>query len=368
MHGSFLLEGLGGLVMTRWRVDFKVKSDLVLAQHEKKILFTAPDNSHEIHLVTKRGQGKHAADELYLSAHVVLEDEEVRHAADEAEVRLRQFLDVLAIVSNSYYSIEELVMAVDWTPGLKERRLQVYNVFPNPHVPMYALTQAQMDAVKKLMANTIPRAMRLAMRWWARGVSAESPSEQFQFFWYALEILAEHVKPTIKVPSKCPKCNGDLFCSVCNENPLHRPYPKQAIKMLVDRHVTGKPDRFFTLIDEARNRLLHGDDPLVIEQELEIKWEKISDSLGHATWAALFSTLSNIAVINATEAPKLDLLRTNTFVHYDVSIVADISVGATHADPSNPQIEEFQLPDFKVSMNVQEGTLETRTTSSQPDP
>ena len=203
--------------MTRWRVDFKVKSDLVLAQHEKKILFTAPDNSHEIHLVTKRGQGKHAADELYLSAHVVLEDEEVRHAADEAEVRLRQFLDVLAIVSNSYYSIEELVMAVDWTPGLKERRLQVYNVFPNPHVPMYALTQAQMDAVKKLMANTIPRAMRLAMRWWARGVSAESPSEQFQFFWYALEILAEYIKPTIKVPSKCPKCNGDLFCPVCKE-------------------------------------------------------------------------------------------------------------------------------------------------------
>ena len=354
--------------MTRWRVDFKVKSDLVLAKHENKILFNAPDNSHEIHLITKRGQGVHAADELYLSAHVVLENEEIRDAADDAEVRLRRFLDVLAIVANSYYSIEELVMAVDWTPGLTRRRLLAYNVFPNPHVPMYGLTQSQMEAVKKLMANPIPRAVRLAMRWWARGLSAESPNEQFQFFWYALEILADHVKPPIKVPSKCPKCNGELFCPACNENPLHRPFPKQAIKMLVDKHFTGKPDQFFTVIDVARNRLLHGDDPLVIEQDLNIKWDKISDSLGHVTWAALFSTLSNIAVIDATEAPKLDLLRANTFVHYDVSTAADISVGATHADPSNPLIEEFEPPGFKVSMNVQEGTLETKATSPHPPP
>lgn len=352
--------------MTRWRVDFKVKSDLVLAKYEKKILFTSPDGTHEIHLLTKRGQGKHAADELYLSAHVILEDNDPAHATEVAETHLRRFLDVLAIVSSSYYSIEERVMVVDWSPNLTMRRLLVYNMFPNPHVPMYALTQVQMDTVRKLMVNPIPRAVRLAMRWWARGLSADSPSEQFQYFWYSLEILAEHVKPATKVASKCHKCSGDLYCPICKEVPLHRPYPKQAIKMLVDKHVTGQPDKFFALIDEARNRLLHGDDPAIIEAELKIEWGRISDSLGKATWVALLSTLMNLVSINMTEAGKLDIIETNTFVHYDVGLTSDISVGATHADPANPQIEEFELPNFNVSINVQEGTMETRAVSGPP--
>jgi hypothetical protein len=352
--------------MTRWRVDFRVKSDVVLAKHEKKLLFTPPDNSYEIYLFTNRGQGKHEADELYLSAHVVLEDEDRQNAADKAEVHLRQFLNVLTIVTNAYYRIEARILVADWTPGLEKRRLLYFKGFPNPHVPIYALSQKEIETVKKLMRKPIPRSVQLAMGWWARGVSAEYPNGQFQFFWYALEILAEHAKPSVKVPSKCPTCNGDLYCPICKQTPLHRPYPKQAVKMLVDKHVRGEPDRFFQLIDEARNRLLHGDDPTEIERELDIKWEKISDSLGKATWAALVDTLiKNITATGATEAGKLVLMEANTYVHYHVTIGADMEMGAAHADPANPQIEEFQ-PDFQLNMIVQEGPKETKTEPAQP--
>lgn len=346
--------------MTRWRVDFRVKSDLVLAKHERKLLFVPADNSYEIHLFTKRGQGKHAADELYLSSHVVLQDEDPQSAADKAEIHLRQFLDVLAIVTSVYYRIEGRILVADWTPGLTNRRFLHFKSFPDPHVPLYALRQDHLETVKKLMANPIPRSVQLAMRWWARGVSAGQASEQFQFFWYALEILAEHAKPSVKVPSKCPTCNGDLFCPSCKVTPLHRPYPKQAVKMLVEKHVRGEPDHFFALIDEARNRLLHGDDPKEIERELSIKWEKISDSLGKATWAALLSTLINITAANATQAGKLALIETNTYVPYHVTVASDISMGVAHADPANPQIEEFQ-PDFQLDMIVHEGQEEAKT-------
>ena len=112
--------------------------------------------------------------------------------------------------------------------------------------------------------------------------------------------------------------------------------------------------------------MLHGDDPAIIEADLKIEWGRISDSLGKATWVALLSTLMNLVSINMTEAGKLDIIETNTFVHYDVGLTSDISVGATHADPANPQIEEFELPNFQVSINVQEGTMENRAVSGQP--
>jgi hypothetical protein len=153
----------------KWRVDFKVKADMVLAKDQKEAIFKAPDGSHAIHLLTKRGEGKHAADELYLSAHVILDGEDPREAGDEAEALLRRFLDVLAVVTGGSYRIEHKVLVVDWTPGLTERRFLHFRHFPDPNVPLLALNQQLVDSVAKLVEHEIPRAVRLAIRWWARG-------------------------------------------------------------------------------------------------------------------------------------------------------------------------------------------------------
>jgi len=293
--------------MTTWRVDFKVKSDLVLDKGQKEVVFKAPDGSHSIHLMTRRGEGKHAADELYLSAHVVLDGAEARQAADAARTVLRRFLDVLAVVTSASYRITERVLVVDWTPGLTERGFLYFKPFPNPNVPLYGLAQEHMESVATLSGNPIPGTIRLAIRWWADGVSASPSSAQFQRFWYALEILAEHVKPTAKVASKCPVCSGDLHCAACGEVPLHRPYPKQAIAMLIEKHVKGQSGEFFSRIDEIRNRLLHGDDPVEIERALNMKWEEVTDALGKATWAALLSNLISTTAAHAVAPGKLAL-------------------------------------------------------------
>lgn len=351
--------------MKRWRVDFNVKSDLVLDKDAQEIAFEAPDGSHKIHLLTRRGDGKHAADAIHLSAHVILDDDDPRHAADEARILLRRFLDVLAVVTSSAYRIDERVLVVDWSPGLTRRRFLHFKRFPNPGVPLYGLGHEHLDSVAKLTANPIPRTVSLAIRWWAHGVTSSPSSEQFQYFWYALEILAEHAKPPVRVASKCPVCTGDLYCPACAEVPLHRPYPKQAIQMLIKKHVTGYPDEFFRLIDEARNRLLHGEDPKEIETGMAIKWEKITDSLGKATWAALLSALVTITAANATERGELELAETNTFAHYEVVAVSDITMGVAHADPAHPQINEFQ-PDFTLDMIVRDSDEIPRGSERQP--
>ena len=339
--------------MTRWRVDFEIKSDFVLVKDQKQVVFRAPDKSHEIYLVTRRGPGKHAADELYLSSHVILGDDDPMEAADRASVYLRQFLQTLAIVTSAFYRVKRRVMVVDWTPGLTKRHVLYFKMFPNPNVPLYGLSQNLIDSVIKLSANPIPLDVRLAMSWWARGV-ASSDTEQFQYFWYALEILAGHLKPAIKVPSKCPFCGGDLYCQTCNKVPLHRPYPKQALKFLIEKHVRENSEHFFKTADEARNRLLHGEDDEIIERELGVSWEKLSDGLGKVTWAALLDTLSQITMKTPPEDANLDLTQANTFVHYDVTLTTDMTVGAHHANPDDPQIDEFQLPTFELNMVVNE--------------
>jgi hypothetical protein len=76
------------------------------------------------------------------------------------------------------------------------------------------------------MASAIPPAVMLSMRWWARGVSASPTWYQFQFFWYALEILAEHVKPADAVADRCPACPGELYCRECDKVPDASAVPK----------------------------------------------------------------------------------------------------------------------------------------------
>lgn len=339
--------------MTRWRVDHEIKSDHVLAKDEKQLLFKAPDRSHQIYLITRRGAGIHAADELYLSSHVILDDEDPIKAADKADVYLRQFLETLSIVTNASYQIRKRVMVVDWTPGLTRRGFTYFKNFPNPDVPLYALTHKHIETVTKYSTNPIPLSVRLAMSWWARGVKARLPSEQFQLFWYALEILAEYLKPTAKVSSKCPVCSSDLYCQTCGTIPLHRPYPKQAIKMIVEKHVSNDRDEFFRIIDGSRNKLLHGEDEKTIEKDIGLKWEKLCDMLGQVTWLSLLDTLGRITMETADADTELVLSKTNTFVHYHVATKVNAIMTGNHLDPLNPQIDEFQ-PQFEWNMIVKE--------------
>lgn len=340
-------------MVTRWRVDFAVKTSMVLAEDQKELVFRAPDDSHAIHLLTKRGPGKHAADELYLSAHVILEGEEPRIAADDAETLLGRFLSVLSVVTGGFYRIEHTILVVDWSPGLVERDFLYFKVFPDPNVPIPALDQDLVESVAKLTRSEIPRAVRLSISWWARGVAASPASEQFQYFWYALEILAEHAKPSVRVASKCPRCQGELFCQACNRVPVHRPYPKEAIRLLIEKHVQGEPHRLFEAIDKARNLLLHGEAPHEIEREVGAEWDALSNSLGTATRAAIVSTLANLATAHEeTGSVKLSLNNVSSYTHWETKIVTDMAMPGGHADPANPQIEEF-WPTFKLEMNVQ---------------
>lgn len=353
--------------MTRWRVDHEIRSDFILAKTQNQVVFKAPDKSHVIYLMTRRGPGKHAADELYLSSHVILDEQEAMDAVEKAEAYLSHFLETLAIVTSVCYRIEGRTLVVDWSPGLNSRRCISFKKFPNPDVPKYALTQDLVDTVMKYSTNPIPLNVRLAMSWWARGVATSFAPDQFQFFWYALEILTEHHKPTTKITSKCPHCSGDLHCQSCGTVPLHRPYPKQAVKILIEKHLTRDPDVFFKQMDEARNRLLHGDDQKLIEQDMGVDWGTLSDRLGRLTWLSLLDTLRKITMEHSSRE-TVAIVQTNSYLHYDVILRSDLTIGVHHVNPLEPQIDEFQLPGLEISMVVGEHADSVQEGAANPMP
>jgi hypothetical protein len=46
-------------------------------------------------------------------------------------------------------------------------------------------------------------------------------------------------------------------------------------------------------------------------------------------------------------------MEVSSYTHWGTELVSDMSMGARHADPANPQIDEF-LPDFKVEVIVKD--------------
>ena len=107
-------------------------------------------------------------------------------------------------------------------------------------------------------------------------------------------------------------------------------------------------------MDDARNKLLHGEDKEKIEQDLGVPWEKLSDDLGKVTWFALLDILGHLMIAASSENIDLALVEASTFVHYHVTMRTDLIIGAHHANPSDPQIDEFMLPGFEVNMIVNE--------------
>lgn len=142
-------------------------------------------------------------------------------------------------------------------------------------------------AIERLLEFDIPPAIRRAMRWYRLGINATVPDDQFTNFWFALEIVAEFNKSPEKVPDKCPHCQSPLYCDSCKTHPVHRPYPKQAIRALLKAVDKECDDAIIERLDKTRNSLMHGSTLREIEDSLPEPHEEIVDVLGRLLWRAL---------------------------------------------------------------------------------
>lgn len=262
-------------------------------------------------------------------------------ALDQAQDALlgyvRKVLDILALLTHASINFDRVHKIFEWTPGkvMRQGLLFVYDP-PEPDPPP-TITPDVIDIASLFLKADVGEKIHSAMHWFRLGASAESPEDQFQNFWFALELLAVHEKPTEQVHDSCPKCHGALFCETCGDYPKHAPYPKQAIAHLCVQLAPQDPE-FFPIAEKARHLMMHGSSRERIEEKIGQPLPNIIDPLGQLVWIGLL----NILVRGLPEEDRPTELRTGmatTFVKWVKSATAHIETVVPPGPDGEPDIE-----------------------------
>jgi hypothetical protein len=228
-----------------------------------------------------------------LSLHLYFDAPNLDEAQDIADGFLADCLNMLAFITGSRFRRHRIRQIVDATPGITGMRSLLMWSDPIEYEdPQPFLREDMARAIERLLQFDIPPAIHRALRWYRLGINETMPDDQFMNFWFALELVAEFQKSTESVPDRCPQCQLPLYCESCKTHPVHRPYPKQAIRALLKTVDKGCDDAIIERLDKTRNSLMHGSTLKEIEDSLPQPHEQIVDILGRLLWKALIHQFS----------------------------------------------------------------------------
>lgn len=193
-----------------------------------------------------------------LEVHVYFDAEGLDDVIETAEDMLAEFLNILALATEGRFKrhrrkVVVQVGAHDYMRDCLFSTDEMENEDPEP------LLQANVSQlVCRIGQTNVGVKTKRALRWLRLGINSRVGDDQFQSFWFALELLAGSKKSTEKVHDACPQCTQPLYCEHCQTNPVHRPYPKQAIKALIQTAMPDCDDKQIDILVGARNALAHG--------------------------------------------------------------------------------------------------------------
>ncbi len=331
--------------MPRWLVDCRVDSELTL-EPGQQIQYSDPITGLDalISLVEKPSNGQSQTGEESLSFQVIVEAPDAETAEDEATARLVDALDLITAFTGAKAAHENVAAIIDWTPGVTPRRGLAYGVSIKAGQAAIKADVVLPRIQELLHSVEIPEQARRAVRWIRKGVIEPYAPEQFIFFWTALEIIADLLKPVGDVEDICPFCGQALgHCPHCGKALKHRPYPGQAIRHLVCERLK-QPDEFFEAIEAIRHAYVHGEDLDALERTLQREIGELADRVGLLVLDAFLMTL------RAKQAGTFSILRAETLRHYGVRAVAHFGYEPDPHDLWNP--DPTKIPKFNLEVLV----------------
>ena len=254
-----------------------------------------------------------------LSLHLYFDAPALDEAQDIAESLLADCLNMLVFTTGSRFERHRIRQIVDATTPGAMTSLLMWSESIEYEDPQPFLREDTVRTIERLSEFDIPPAIRRALRWYRLGVNATVPDDQFMNFWFALEIVAEFQKSTGKVHDRCPQCQSPLYCESCNAHPVHKPYPKQAIRALLKAADKDCDDATIERLDQTRNSLMHGSTLREIEDSLPQPHEEIVDILGRLLWKALIHQFPHEMFDG-----KLAMGYPSTYIHRRLNAVAHI--------------------------------------------
>jgi hypothetical protein len=322
--------------------DYQLSSDLRLPDGDPPMVISS--EAHHFH-ATITNIGPEPQEEGSLACRLVFEAPSFDDSEGLADQKVVKFINALTYTTNRKFAVVRLHKVIEWTPGIRQRRALLYQRVPLDHRAEPSFTSEFAQTAEYLLNRQSGDQQHSAMRWYRLGIQSDSPEEQFSYFWFALEIVAQVLKSTDRAPSKCPVCRGPLYCENCETHPTHRPYPGEAIRQVVARVQTENPDDVFETLQKIRHTVMHGDRLASIEHELPCTADQAVTKLAQITWNAI------AALFDAPTAAVPDQLM---FGHPETvlrhTLVARVSVMTELlSDHECPRIENF--PNFNFSVD-----------------
>ena len=234
--------------------DFVLDSDLCLKPESGPLTLNGPDGSFALTL--SNAEHDQTLKSSVLSAQLIFDTPSFENVKTAAIDKLSVCLNSLTYATNRKFASVVLKRIIDWTPGTIDRRALIYKETPEWDIAEPALDPDFMHTAERLLAMS--SGAQAAMRWYRRAIGANVIDDQFSYFWFALEIVAETLKGAERVPSKCPHCQSALFCEKCNTHPTHRRYPGEAIQQTIQRVHPQTSDEIFSTLQTIRHSLMHG--------------------------------------------------------------------------------------------------------------
>lgn len=254
-----------------------------------------------------------------LSLHLYFEAPALAQAREIADGHWADCMNMLAFTTVSRFQRHRIRQIVEATAGTAMRSVLMWSESIEYEDPQPFLDANIVHSVERLSEFDIPPAIRRALRWYRLGINSNLPDDQFTYFWFALEIVAEIQKSTEKVADACPKCRSPLYCEPCQTHPTHKPYAKQAIRALLKAVDRNCDDAAIDRLDKTRNSLMHGSTLNEIEDALPQPHEEIVDVLGRLLWKALVHEFPREMFDG-----KLSMGIPSTYVHRTMHAVAHL--------------------------------------------
>jgi hypothetical protein len=322
--------------MKRWYSNYAIHSECTIRDSMSQLDFNHPVEDCEINFCESSGD-----EELgNLTCRLVFEAENINDASTKSTRLIEELVNYLSLVLNLPLRLGHHRFLIDWSKGVGQRDAYQYLPSYKKKVPKI-LGPEHLTSVAKFQSASSDFDLSPVLSWYASGIRSSRLEDQYQFFWFVVESMAEHTKSAERVTDKCAHCSGDLHCPKCEKVSSHRPFAKQAIETLL-----GKVNLSQALINglfEIRNSLLHGTPRQKIESSMKSKdasfeFHKAVDIIGKAAYQAILSSFQ----FNEAEV-TLDLVHPSTLVDWKMSAKVTIKIGI-QGDPMNPQFADVTMP------------------------
>lgn len=246
--------------MPTYRGDFEVHAEVVLPYDAPPLEIKTTDPPMELRL--RNGPIDAKGHVTHLVAELVANVEQPDDSRLELTATLVRLLDVLSFVTHNGYKLIRCQRVIYWEPHATSRELRAFNVFDPYYPPLPELTQDLLDTVQRMLAvKPDPHVLR-ALACFRKGVLEPRLEDQFQQFWFAMEVIAEGTKDDEASPINCPTCLKALTCNTCNKEPTRRLSGRQGIrKMIFGMLPLDEARQVDQVLGKARNKLMHGSTP-----------------------------------------------------------------------------------------------------------